>query len=168
MVTKVRWLFQNHKAHMSRIQVLEYLLGHTDQERLSDDTLIEMAVFHKSDTPSSSGSKGSNTEYAALKLDDRRRAMEMEIQKRASGWSRELQKLNLYANLYDAAQKALTEEERTLVCLYYEDRYTIEEITQLPLTDRTSGLKSRSTLRRMLRIIDEKVSLVVDTDLWVI
>ena len=78
---------------------------------------------------------------------------------------RELERLNLYANLYDAAQKALTEEERTLVGFYYEEGYTIDEITQLPLTARITGLKSKSTLRRMLRIIEEKVSLVVNTNL---
>lgn len=164
-LTKVRWLFQNHKAYMSRMQVLNYLLEHADWARLSDNALIEMAVFHKSETPGFSGSRGSNTEYAALTLEDRKKEMEIELQKRASEWARELERLNLYANLYDAAQKALTEEERTLVGFYYEDRYTIEEITQLPLTTRTSGLKSKSTLRRMLRIIEEKVSLVVNTTL---
>lgn len=164
-LTKARWLFQNHKAYMSRIQVLNYLLEHADRERLSDNALIEMAVFHKSETPRSSGNQGNNTEYAALMLEDRRKEMEIEAQKRTSEWTRELERLNLYANLYDAAQKALTEEERTLVGLYYEDRYTIEEITQLPLTARTTGLKSKSTLRRMLRIIEEKVSLVVNTNL---
>lgn len=162
---KVRWLFQNHKAYMSRIQVLNYLLEHADQERLSDNALIEMAVFHKSEIPGHSKSNRSNTEYVALMLEDTKMEMEMEIQKRASVWVRELERLNLYANLYDAAQKALTEEERTLVGFYYEEGYTIDEITQLPLTARITGLKSKSTLRRMLRIIEEKVSLVVNTNL---
>ena len=77
-------------------------------------------------------------------------------------WQNELSQLTLYVYLRDAAFNSLTEEERTLVQLHYERRYTIDEITQLPLTDRPAGLKSKSTLRRMLRSIEEKCQQIVN------
>ena len=161
---EAKWLFQNHKAHISRIQVLEYLLQQTKNSVVGDNAIIDMLTFRRNVAAVShpGGGKSSRTEYIALHMDELRQENAQEISKIHAEWRGELSQLTLYVYLRDAAFNSLTEEERVLVQLHYENRYTIDEITQLPLTDMPAGLKSKSTLRRMLRAIEEKCQQIVN------
>ena len=161
---EAKWLFQNHKAHISRIQVLEYLLQQTSNSVMGDNAIIDMLTFRRNMVAIShhQGCKSNRTECIALHMDEIRQEDERELAKVHTEWRNELSQLTLYVYLRNAAFNSLTEEERALVQLHYENRYTIDEITKLPLTDRPAGLKSKSTLRRMLRAIEKKCQQIVN------
>ena len=61
----VRWLFQNHKAHLARIKLLEYLLDKLQNIAALDNYLIETLIY-QSGVPNSlrqSPFRRSRTEY---------------------------------------------------------------------------------------------------------
>ena len=154
----VRWLFQNHKAHLARIKLLEYLLDKLQNIAALDNYLIETLIY-QSGVPNSlrhSPFRRSRTEYIALNMDDERQRAQSEISAIRTEWEHELIQLSLYVNLFEAVRDALTEEEYALAHFHYIDHYTIEEISQMPLTNRASGVKSKSTLKRILRTIESK------------
>jgi len=159
-----KWLFQNYKTYQARIEVLEYMLDELDNNAIDDNSIIEMIVYRRDIEKSVHpiGYRGNSTEYTALNLDQLRRESNEEIAAMVKRWKDERGRLKLLVHLHNAAMNAMSDEERKLIKLHYEDGYTLEELEYLPLTNRASGSKSRSTIIRMLRTITEKSTRIMN------
>lgn len=104
-------------------------------------------------------SQGSRTEYAALNLD---RIQAEEYQQRlenAARWQKELSQVSYWLSVLDGALLVLTPEERVLVERYYFEGKSLESISQEPLKE---VIRSRSTLKRMLKNVQKKLDEVID------
>lgn len=103
-------------------------------------------------------SQKSRTEYAALNMErlqkDALKIQEEKVQK----WKKELATIRYYLVLIDAMMLALTAEERVLVERHYYEKKSLEALSQVPLTD---VIRSRSTLKRMLKNIWQKADEVL-------
>ena len=156
----VCWLFKNHRAHCSRKQLLDYLIEQAEKEGCDNDkdALIESMVFARRafGEPGQARSQSSKTEYVALNVDAEREKIQKDYERSLRQWKKERTTLDFYILLYDSILGALTEEERALLVLYYQDGYSMEMISQIPLTEHTPGPRSKSTLRRMMQKIIRK------------
>lgn len=156
----IRWLLKMHRAHCSRKQLLDYLIEQAEKEECVEDKdeLIETLVFARRplDEPGYAGHQSSRTEYVALNLDAEREKIQKDYERSLRQWKKERTTLDFYILLYDSILGALTEEERALLVLYYQDGYSMEMISQIPLTEHSPGPRSKSTLRRMMQKIIRK------------
>lgn len=159
-----RWLLQNYKMYCSQEQVLKYMLNqHKPMRRTNEKDIIESAIFSSKPLglPTSGQHGTSSTEYAVGLLFDTEAEEKKNEEIIVESWTRKLQRIEFYLYLHDAVIGVLTEEERALVKLHFEDQHTIEEISRMPLTEHSYGPKSRSTLQRMLRSIETKTQKVL-------
>lgn len=162
----VCWLFKNHRAHCSRKQLLDYLIEQAEKEGCDDgrDALIESMVFARRafGEPGQTRSQSSKTEYIALNVDAEREKIQKDYERSLHQWKKERTTLEFYILLYDSILGALTEEERALLVLHYQDGYSMEMISQIPLTEHSPGPRSKSTLRRMIQKIIEKAQEIAE------
>lgn len=89
-------------------------------------------------------------------MDAEREKIQKDYEHSLHQWKKERTTLEFYILLYDSILGALTEEERALLVLHYQDGYSMEVISQIPLTERSPGPRSKSTLRRMMQKIIRK------------
>lgn len=160
MTSDALWLLKRQSFLIAREQVLLRLIHTVDNAVPSDEEIIDGITFARAtgETVQKTSSHSSKTEYVALNLESLR-ADRMEVQeRRTEQWHKELQLIRNWLAILDAAMLVLTPEERMLADRYFREGKSVEILSQTPLLDVT---RSRSTLKRMLKVIVQKVEEVV-------
>lgn len=163
MTSDALWLLKRQSFLIAREQVLLRLIRTADNSVPGDEEIIEGITFARAtgEAVQKTSSQSSKTEYVALNLESLR-ADRMEVQeRRTEQWYKELQLIRNWLAILDAALLVLTPEERTLVDRYFREGKSVETLSQSPLLDVT---RSRSTLKRMLKAIVQKVEEVVSQE----
>lgn len=167
MAEEARMLLRNHKECCARAKVLEEKIRQTEQHYgiPSDDYLIETIVYtrpHLDGLPHTPR-YGSKTESIALNMDNERLNARREIEDTLQEWKASLNRLKHQIRLYTAVFNMLTDEERALVIQHYQNRRSLEQISNEPLVHYSTHVKSVSTLRRMLSGILKKAQVVIES-----
>lgn len=163
MTSDALWLLKRQPFLIAREQVLLRLIRTIDNSVPGDEEIIEGITFARAtgEAIQKKSSQPSKTEYVALSLESLR-VDRMEVQeRRTEQWYKELQLIRNLLAILDAALLVLTPEERTLVDRYFREGKSVETLSQTPLLDVT---RSRSTLKRMLKVIVQKVEEVVSQE----
>lgn len=163
MTSDALWLLKRQSFLIAREQVLLRLIRTANNSVPGDEEIIEEITFARAtgEAVQKTSSQSSKTEYVALNLESLR-ADRMEVQeRRTEQWYKELQLIRNWLEILDAALLVLTPEERTLVDRYFREGKSVETLSQTPLLDVT---RSRSTLKRMLKAIVQKVEEVVSQE----
>ena len=163
MTTDAQWLLKRQPFIRARQQVLLQWISTIDLAAPEDEEIIEGITFAHAtgENDQKTASQSSKTEYIALNIDAlRAERMEMQI-RRGEQWNKELRLIQNWLAILDAALIALTPEERILVTRYYNEGKSIEALSQVPLLDM---IRSRSTLKRMLKAIVQKVDEVISQE----
>lgn len=163
MTADALWLLKRQSFLIAREQVLLHLIKTVDNSVPGDEEIIEGITFARAtgEAAQKTSSQSSKTEYVALNLDSLR-ADKMEVQeRRTEQWYKELQLVRNWLAVLDAALLVLTPEERMLVDKHFREGKSVETLSQAPLLDVT---RSRSTLKRMLKAIVQKVEEVISQE----
>ena len=160
MKTYARWLLKQQPYFRAREGVLLAYIQSVENTNLRREDMIEELTFAKSDKGESqhTPSKSSITEFAALNLEAKLSQEEKTKSEQLFQWKRELNQIRHYLSMIDAAMMVLTPEEKILVEKHYYEGRSLEILSQMPLLDL---IRSRSTLKRMLQNIFEKVAIVI-------
>lgn len=160
METNIVDLLKMQPYLRAREQVLLTRLRSVEILSIREEDLIEEITFRekKNDGIQHVASQGSRTEYAALNMEelqaDEKRKMENEILR----WKRELKQVRHSLSILEGALLVLTSEERALVEKYYFEGLALETVSQEVLTE---NVRSKSTLKRMLKNIRKKLEEVI-------
>lgn len=87
-------------------------------------------------------------------------SLQAEMNGLARKWTEELLVLDLYLALYEDILLLLTEEEKSFVHLYYQQKHTLAQIAELWKDQFPEKPTSKSSLDRLHRHILEKASLL--------
>jgi len=160
MESDAKWLLEKQGYFRAREGILKAYIEAAEKSYFERDETIAEATFasRPSDGSQKQPSQSSRTEFVALNLDEihERNRQDQELQ--LLQWKRELKLVRYWLRILDAALLALTEDERILVRYYYCDGKSLELISQLDLFDIP---RSRSTLKRMLKSVVDKVEMVI-------
>ena len=126
------------------------------------DVIEEITFSHKTtEAIQHAPSQGSRTEYAALNIEHIQDRIYNTQNDKIEQWKRELEYIRYELALIEAACLALTPEERALVERHYYEGKSLDALSQAPLLN---VIRSRSTLKRMLKNISLKVEAVLSED----
>ena len=163
MTSDALWLLKRQSFLIAREQVLMHLIKTADNSAPDDKEIIEGITFARStgESVQTTPSQSSKTEYIALNL-ELLRSREMDAQERkAESWYKELQLIQNWLSILDAALLVLTPEEHVLVNRHFKEGKSLEMLSQSPLLD---TVRSHSTLKRMLKTIIRKVDEVISEE----
>ena len=163
MTSDAQWLLKRQPFLKAREKLLLQWIKTVDMSAPGDEEIIEGILFsHKGgEKVQTSTAQSSKTEFAAIHMDELRMCRIDENERRREQWNKELMLIQNWLAMLDAALLALTPEENMLVKLYYCDGKSIDTLAQSPLLDVT---RSRSTLKRMLKKIIQKVEEVISIE----
>lgn len=162
MQMDVVWLLKNYRYLLSRQKFLQTLILALANQSIPDEEIIESITYLRGcvGAQPTSRTSASRTEYAAVHLDalrDEQKTMQIASVKQ---WRTELETINTLLQIYDIAVSILTEEEQKLVERYYNENLSLCSLENAPLTE-NGYAKSRSTLKRMLKRIENKMAAVI-------
>lgn len=160
MTSNALWLLKRQSFLRARERVLRQLLLAMETKAPNDNEIIEEITFSHigSENVQTTTSKSSRTEYIALNMDSLRENRVDEQEQKAELWRKELRIIQIWLSILESALLVLTPEERILTDRYFNQRDSIELLSQSPLLHLT---RSRSTIKRMLKSITQKVAEVI-------
>lgn len=163
MISDALWLLKRQSFLIAREQVLMHLIKTVDNSTPDDREIIERITFARptGESVQTTPLQSSKTEYIALNLELIRSGESESQERKNENWHKELQLIRNWLSILDAALLALTPEERELADRHFKDGKSLEVLSQTPLLD---TIRSRSTLKRMLRTILRKVNEVVSEE----
>lgn len=156
------WLLRNYRYLLSRQKFLQTLIPALASQSIADEEIIESITYLREGIGAQSLSRtsASRTEYAAIHLDALRDKQERGQSVSTRRWHAELETLHTLLQIYDIAISILTKEEQNLVEKYYNEGLPLSSLENAPLSD-DGYVKSRSTLKRMLKKIENKMAAVL-------
>ena len=163
MTSDALWLLKRQSFLIAREQVLMHLITVANNSAPDDREIIEGITFARptGESIQTTPSQSSKTEYIALNLELLRAGTAESQERKIENWHKELQLIRSWLSILDAALLALTPEERELVNRHFRDGKSLEVISQTPILD---TVRSRSTLKRMLKTIVRKVNEVISEE----
>lgn len=163
MTSDALWLLKRQSFLIAREQVLMHLITVVNNSSPDDREIIEGITFARptGESVQTTPSQSSKTEYIALNLELLRTGTAESQERKIENWHKELQLIRSWLSILDAALLALTPEERELVNRHFRDGKSLEVISQTPILD---TVRSRSTLKRMLKTIVRKVNEVISEE----
>lgn len=163
MTSDALWLLKRQSFLIAREQVLMHLITVVNNSAPDDREIIEGITFARptGESVQTTPSQSSKTEYIALNLELLRTGTTESQERKIENWHKELQLIRSWLSILDAALLALTPEECELVNRHFRDGKSLEVISQTPILD---TVRSRSTLKRMLKTIVRKVNEVISEE----
>lgn len=163
MTSDALWLLKRQSFLIAREQVLMHLITVVNNSAPDDREIIEGITFARptGESVQTTPSQSSKTEYIALNLELLCAGTAESQERKIENWHKELQLIRSWLSILDAALLALTPEERELVNRHFRDGKSLEVISQTPILD---TVRSRSTLKRMLKTIVRKVNEVISEE----
>lgn len=163
MTSDALWLLKRQSFLIAREQVLMHLITVVNNSAPDDREIIEGITFARptGESVQTTPSQSSKTEYIALNLELLRAGTAESQERKIENWHKELQLIRSWLSILDAALLALTPEERELVNRHFREGKSLEVISQTPILD---TVRSRSTLKQMLKTIVRKVNEVISEE----
>lgn len=163
MTSRAKLLLQNHKDMLLRQGVLEALIGSLEAlpQSKPDEAISELVLSRQVDGMPTSGNHGSQTEYVAMNYQNTARAEMSDIQAAIQEAKSELAQVRIEITLYNAMLTSLSGIEPMFVKLRYEDKLSINRISEISLMPDSDMYLSPSTLRRLDKAIVKKVDAAI-------